>query len=159
MLEKIKQLFDRALKHDGLKVYGANAAWLFAEKIFRMAIGFTVGIYIARQLGPAQYGLLNYAISFVGIFSVIAGLGLDSIVIRELVKYPEKRNKILGSTFVMKLAGFILMLAGIGIALYFSSNDHSTNLIILVIAAGYLFQIFQTIDFYFQSQVLSNRQS
>lgn len=155
MINRAKKLIKKAWMHKGLRHYGANTVWLFAEKAVRMAIGFVVGIYVARQLGPAKYGLLNYAISYVGIFSVIAGMGLDSIVIRELVKYPEKRNKILGSTFIMKLAGFILMLTGIWIALYFSSNDHSTNMIVLVIAAGYLFQIFQTIDFYFQAQVLS----
>ncbi len=155
MIERVKKLINEAWKHKGLRHYGANSIWLFAEKAVRVVIGLVVGVYVARQLGPAKYGLLNYAIAFVGIFSVIAGLGLDSIVVRELVKYPEKRNQLLGSSFVMKLAGFILMLCGIWIGLYFSSNDHSTNLIVLVIAAGYLFQIFQTIDFYFQSQVLS----
>jgi O-antigen/teichoic acid export membrane protein len=155
MIERAKKLIEKAWTHKGLRHYGANTVWLFAEKAVRMAIGFVVGIYVARQLGPAKYGLLNYALSFVCIFSVIASLGLDQIVIRELVKYPDKRNKILGSTFVMRLAGFLLMLLGIGISLYFSSNDHSTNLIVMIIAAGYLFQIFQTIDFYFQSQVLS----
>ena len=155
MINRAKKLFEKAWTHKGLRHYGANTSWLFAEKVVRMAVGFTVGIYVARQLGPTQYGLLNYAISFVGLFSVIAGLGLDSIVIQELVKHPEKRNKLLGSTFVMKLVGFILMLAGIWLTLYFSSSNHSTNLIVLIIAAGYLFQIFQTIDFYFQSQVLS----
>ena len=155
MIERVKKLINEAWEHKGLRHYGANSIWLFAEKAVRIVIGLVVGVYVARQLGPTKYGLLNYAIAFVGIFSVIAGLGLDSIVVRELVKYPEKRNQLLGSSFVMKLAGFILMLCGIWIGLYFSSNDHSTNLIVLVIAAGYLFQIFQTIDFYFQSQVLS----
>lgn len=155
MIERIKQLISRAVNHEGLKLYGMNTSWLFMEKVFRMAVGFTVGIYVARQLGPEKYGLLNYAISFVAIFSVIAGFGLDSIVVRELVKYPDKRDRILGSTITIKLAGFILMLTGIGIALYFSSNDYLTNLMILIIAAGYLFQIFQTIEFYFQAKVLS----
>jgi len=155
IIKRAKKLIEKAWAHKGLRHYGANTSWLFAEKAVRMVIGFVVGIYVARQLGPSQYGLLNYAIAFVGIFSVIAGLGLDQIVVRELVKYPEKRNSLLGSTFVMKLAGFFLMLAGIGITLYFKNDDQATNLIILVIAAGYLFQIFQTIDVYFQSQVLS----
>ena len=155
MLSRAKKLTKKAWEHKGLRHYGANTIWLFAEKAVRMAVGFTVGIYVARQLGPSKYGLLNYAIAFVGIFSVIAGLGLDSIVVRELVKYPEKRDKILGSTLAMKFAGFILMLTGIGIALYFISADRLTNLMILIIAAGYLFQIFQTIEFYFQSRVLS----
>jgi O-antigen/teichoic acid export membrane protein len=155
MFEKIKQLVIRAVNHEGLKFYGANTSWLFSEKIFRMAVGFTVGIYVARQLGPKQYGLLNYAIAFVGIFSIIASFGLDSIVVRELVKYPEKRDKILGSTLAMKFAGFIFMLTVIWITLHFTSNNHSTDLLIIIIAAGYLFQIFQTIEFYFQSKVLS----
>jgi len=155
MIKKIKQLINRAVNHEGLKFYGANTSWLFAEKIFRMAVGFTVGIYVARQLGPTQYGLLNYAIAFVGIFSIIASFGLDSIVVRELVKHPGKRNEILGSTLAMKFAGFILMLTAIRIALHFTSNDHSIDLLIMIIAAGYLFQIFQTIEFYFQAKVLS----
>ena len=155
MIKNLKKLINRAINHKGLKLYGANTSWLFIEKLFRMAIGFTVGIYVARQLGPEKYGLLNYAISFVAIFAILGSLGLDSIVVRELVKYPEKRDKILGSTFILKLTGYILMLTGIGTGLYFSSNDYSTNLIVLVIAAGYLFQIFQTIEFYFQSKVLS----
>jgi O-antigen/teichoic acid export membrane protein len=155
MIKRAKKLIQTAWAHKGLRHYGANTTWLMAEKIFRMVVGLTVGIYVARQLGPSKYGLLNYAISFVGIFSVLVGLGLDSIVVRDLVKYPEKRDKLLGSTFIMKLIGFLLMLLGIWAALYFSSNDYSTNMIILVIAAGYLFQIFQTIDFYFQAKVFS----
>ena len=155
MIGRIKNLTNQAMAHSGLRKYGTNMSWLFAEKIFRMIIGFTVGVYVARQLGPTQYGILNYAISIVAIFSIVAGLGLDSIVVRELVKYPEKRNKILGSTFILKLAGVFIMLTGIGITLYFKNDDQTKNLIILVIAAGYLFQVFQTIDFYFQSQVLS----
>lgn len=155
MIKQAQNLIEKLWMHKGVRHYGVNTSWLFAEKIFRMAIAFTVGIYVARQLGPAQYGLLNYAISFVGIFSIAAGLGLESIVVRELVKYPEKRNKILGSTFVLKLAGFFVMLAGVWLALYLKNDNQSTNSIILVITAGYLFQIFQTIDLYFQSQVLS----
>ena len=155
MLSRAEKLIKKAWDHKGFRHYGANTIWLFAEKAVRMAVGFTVGIYVARQLGPAQYGLLNYAISFVAIFSVIASFGLDSIVVRELVKYPDQRDKILGSTITIKFTGFILMLTGIGIALYFISGDHHTNLLILIIAAGYLFQIFQTIEFYFQSKVLS----
>jgi O-antigen/teichoic acid export membrane protein len=47
------------------------------------------------------------------------------------------------------------MLSGVAIGLILSNNNSNTNLIVIVIAAGYLFQIFQTIDFYFQANVLS----
>ena len=84
-----------------------------------MAVGFTVGIYVARQLGPSKYGLLNYAISLVGIFSVVISLGLDQIVVRELVKTPENRDKLLGTTFILRVIGVILMFAGVGCGFVF----------------------------------------
>jgi O-antigen/teichoic acid export membrane protein len=155
MIKTLKKLINKAWAHKGLRHYGANTIWLFAEKAVRILVGFTVGIYVARQLGPQKYGLLNYAISLVAIFSVIAGLGLDQIVIRELVKTPENRDKLLGTTFLLKLIGVILMLLGLGAALFFTNNDINTNIIVLIIASGYLFQVFQTIDFYFQANVLS----
>jgi len=150
---RIAELLRLAIKHDGLRKYGANTIWLFAEKFFRILLGFTVGIYVARQLGPAQYGLLNYALSYVGIFSVLMNLGLDSIVVRELVKTPEKRDQLLGSTFMLKLAGFGVMLISIIISIALSDKDPQTNIIIAIIAVGYLFQTFQVLDFYYQAEV------
>ncbi|MDD4395800.1 MAG: flippase [Bacteroidales bacterium] len=155
MIERIKTLTTQAMAHSGLRKYGTNMSWLFAEKIFRMLIGFTVGIYVARQLGPEKLGLLNYAISFAAIFSCVVSLGLDQIVVRELVKQPNKRDALLGTVFMLRLAGFILMLFGVTAGLTISGNDWNTNLIVLVIAAGYLFQIFQAIEVYFQAKVLS----
>ncbi|MBN2643735.1 MAG: flippase [Victivallales bacterium] len=155
MIEKVKVLIGRAAAHNGLRVYGANTIWLFTEKFFRMLLGFTVGIYVARQLGPAQYGLLNYAISFVGIFSLVMNLGLDSIVVRELVKTPDNRDKLLGSAFMLKLGGFGIMLIGIIISIMISGGDPHGNIIVAVIAAGYIFQTFQVLDFYYQAEVKS----
>lgn len=62
-------------------------------KIVNMAGTLLVGILVARYLGPEQYGLMNYVISYVSIFSVLSTFGLDNIEIRELSRKPE--NKIL----------------------------------------------------------------
>jgi len=155
MIKHIKKLLSLAVNHPGLRKYGANMSWLFAEKMFRMIIGFTVGVYVARRLGPEKFGILNYAISFVAIFSCLISLGFDQIVVRELVKQPDRRDTLLGTVFMLRLAGFILMLFGVTAGLAISGNDWSTNLIVIVIAAGYLFQIFQAIEVYFQAKVLS----
>ena len=55
-----------------------------------MGIGLFVSVWVARYLGPQQFGLINFASAFVGIFSTIATLGLQGIVIRDIVQYPEK---------------------------------------------------------------------
>ena len=64
--------------HAGFRKYFFNTGWLFAEKVLRMAVGLFVGVWVARYLGPAQYGLLNYAGAFVGLFSAFATLGLEN---------------------------------------------------------------------------------
>jgi O-antigen/teichoic acid export membrane protein len=82
--------------------YFANTSWLFGEKILRMIVGLFVGIWVARYLGPEQFGLLSYAQSFVGLFTAIATLGLDGIVVRELVKDPSRRDELIGTAFWLK---------------------------------------------------------
>jgi len=135
--------------------YFRNTSWLFAEKILRMIVGLFVGIWIARYLGPEQFGLFSYAQSFVGLFTAIATLGLDGIVVRELVKSPEKQNELLGTSFILKLFGAIITLLVLAIAINFTSNDSYTNTLIFIIASATIFQSFNVIDFYFQAKVLS----
>ncbi len=120
-----------------------------------MAIGFTVGVYVARKLGPDNFGILNYAISFAAIFSILVNLGLEQILIRELVKRPQRRNAVMGTAFGLQATGFCLMMISVAIGVYFTHSDLNTKLIVLIISGGYLFQIFQTIDLYFQAEVLS----
>ncbi|EIF50101.1 flippase [Sulfurovum sp. AR] len=135
--------------------YFKNTSWLFAEKILRMIVGLFVGIWVARYLGPEQFGLLSYSISFVGLFTAISTLGLDGIVIRELVKDDSKRDVLLGTAFILKLMGAFCVLLFLAIAVNFTSNDHYTNMLIFIIASATIFQSLNVIDFYFQSKVLS----
>ncbi|MEM5807336.1 MAG: oligosaccharide flippase family protein [Candidatus Aenigmatarchaeota archaeon] len=72
--------------------YFANTSWFFAEKVLRMIVGLFVGVWVLRFLGTKKFGLLGYAKSFVGLFSAIATLGLDGIVVRELVKDEIRIN-------------------------------------------------------------------
>lgn len=143
------------LRHAGFRRYAANISWLMGEKILRMAVGLFVGIWVARYLGPNQFGLLNYAQSLVFLFTAISTLGLDGIVVRELVKDESRRDKLMGSVFGLKLFGSIMILPVLALAVQLTSNDAYTNLLIFIIASSAIFQSFNVIDFYFQSRVLS----
>ena len=151
MIVKLKSL----KKHQGFMKYFKNTSWLFAEKILRMVVGLFVGVWVARYLGPDKFGLFSYTQSFVGLFTAIATLGLDGIVVRELVKHPQKENELLGTAFYLKLMGAVLTLVILYIAIHFTSNDHYTNVLIFIIASATIFQSFNVIDMYFQSKVMS----
>lgn len=135
--------------------YFKNSAWMFGEQILRMVSGVFVGIWVARYLGPEQFGIFSYVTAFTALFSSIAKLGLDGIVVRNLINHPEKQDVYLGTAFWMKLIGAALTIFLIALVLPWTSNDKTTNLYIFIIAAGLIFQSFEIVDFYFQSKVLA----
>ena len=151
ILKKIVQLKH----HSEFRKYFANTSWLIGERALRIAVSLFVGIYVARYLGPERFGLLSYALSFVGIFVALATLGLDEVVVRELIKTPEQREKILGTSFLLKLVGTLLMWAAILVAIPLTKNDLQTNILIIIIAFGTVFQAFNVIDLNFQAKVKS----
>lgn len=151
MISKFKSIRN----NKGFIKYFTNTSWLLGEKILRMTVGLFIGIWVARYLGPGQFGLFSYAQSFAGLFTAIATLGLDSIIIRELVKDESKRDILLGTSFILKIIGAFLVMLILFVAINFTDNDTYTNILIYIIASSTIFQSFNVIDFYFQSKVLS----
>ena len=163
MLEGIKRtlwsiafLRDIIQKRPQLLDIAGNTGWLLADKIIRMGVGLFVGVWMARYLGPERFGLFNYAMAIVAIFSSVASLGLDSIVVRNLVVDSGTKNEILGTTFILKLlAGITVFFVTVGTINLLHPHDTIVNSLVAVIVAGTVFQAFETIDLWFQSQVQS----
>src|SRR5262249_38829571 len=131
-----------------------NTGWLLFDKIFRLGVGLVVSVWVVRFLGPDQFGLLSFSIAFASLFSVLATFGLDGIVVRDLVNNPEQSNEILGSAFALKLTGggAALLLALVFIR-FLKPGNSQLQLLVVISAAGLLFQSFDVIDFWFQSRV------
>ncbi|MCL4441720.1 MAG: flippase [Firmicutes bacterium] len=140
----------------GSKKIIANIAWLFLDKAIHMTVGLVVGVWVTRYLGPEQFGLLSYAQAYVTLFSAVASMGLDGIVVRNIVRDPGRAGVILGSAFILKIAGgvFALFLAT-GTIWIFYPEDMLTRWLVGIIAAGAIFHAFDTIDFWFQANVSS----
>jgi len=104
--------------------------------------------------GSWKFGLFSYAQSFVGLFTVIANLGLDGIGVRELVKDESRRDELIGVTFWLKILGALWALIVLAIAVNFTSNDSYTNSLVFIIASATIFQSFNVVDMYFQSKMM-----
>ena len=134
----------------------SNIGWLFADRVLRMGVGLIVTAWVARYLGPQQFGLFNYAGAFVSLFGVLATLGLDQIVVRDMVREPSCKNETLGTAFVLKLLGGILTVAiTTGTIFLLRPDEQLTHWLVGIFAAGTIFDAFNTIDFWFQLQVKS----
>jgi O-antigen/teichoic acid export membrane protein len=121
-----------------------------------MFVNLFVMTWVARYLGPKQFGIWNYALAFVGVFSSFVSFGLTGIVVRNIVRDPACKDKTLGSVFMLRVFGGILnLMLTIGVISIMHPDDNLTRWLVGIIAVGVIFQSFDTIDLWFQSQVQS----
>jgi len=142
-------------KHNGFRRYFINTGWMFLGQIFSLIVSFFIGVWIARYLGPENYGILNYAVAFVGLFGFIASLGIDSILNRELIKTPEKRDVLLGTAFKLKVVGGIAALALAVISILMSQTTLLIQFLVIIFSFNFILQAINVISIYFQSKVES----
>ncbi len=135
-----------------------NFGWQSFDKLFRMGVGVFVSVLITRYLGPDKFGIFSYALAFAGLFTTVAGLGLDRIVIREISRDASRKDAILGTAFWLKLAGgagtFLIILAAIA-----ALKPADTLVIVLtaVFGAALIFNALDVVDFWFQARIQSKQ--
>lgn len=149
-------LRDRIAHRPNLQKALANTVWLFADKILRMGVGLLVGVWIARYLGPEQFGLMNYAMAIVALFGAVASLGLNGIVVRDLVQKPETASDTLGTAFLLQIFGGFLAL-GLAVAtIAFARPDNDlAKLMVAVLGFVMVFKSTDVVRYWFESQVIS----
>jgi O-antigen/teichoic acid export membrane protein len=152
----LARLIEVLASRPGLQRILKNSAWLSTDKALRLAVGVFLAVWLARYLGPEVFGQYSYAIALVGLFSAFSTLGLESVLVREIVKTPEARNELLGSAFVLKLAGGCIgCLAAIACVFWVRPEDPTTRLLAAILAFGLVFQAADVLDLWFQSQLQS----
>lgn len=135
--------------------YFKNTGWLFMGRIGSLLIKMLVGFLVANYLGAEQNGNIQYAYSFVFLFLCIASLGIDSLLVRELVSRPSEGPSLLGTAFIMKVIGGSLMIPLCIISYWLFDSSQTPSLFILILSFSGLFQSFTVIDSYFQAKVRS----
>lgn len=117
-----------------------NFGWLAGEKILRLGVGFLVTAWVARYLGPAEFGLLSYALAVIGLLLFIPTLGLDEIVKREVLIAPETTLQVLGTTLRLRLAAGGVVLVGLLMVLLVVEPANPVESRLLLVLGGLLLQ-------------------
>ena len=134
----------------------SNLTWLSFDRALRMIGAVVVNAWLTRYLGPEQNGILNYALAFVGMFTPLGVLGMDAIVIRDIVRDPSQKGKILGTAFGLRLSGASLAVLCIFSAIMLvRPHDVTIQVLVVLSSLSLFFQTFDVIDYWFQSQIQS----
>ena len=131
MKSLLNNVFKKILNTKNKLNIAKNSAWLISGHGIKIFLGIFIGIWVARYLGPANFGKLSYVIAFIGLFAPLCRLGLDATVPKELIYIEKNQEKIIGNCFFLKLTSSILLfILAFTIICFFHSHDK----IILILA-------------------------
>lgn len=133
-----------------------NAIWIISGRIAQMLLSLFVGALSARYLGPSNYGLISYATNLFAFFTSLCTLGINSIIIKDFFDNPDEQGKAIGSAIFMRiLSSFLSCLMVIGLSFVLDYGEWDTIIVVALCSASTIFSVFDTINYWFQSQYKS----
>jgi O-antigen/teichoic acid export membrane protein len=104
LVRRAKSLLQRLRGEGGAGRTFRGFSWLVLNKVTTLLAAVIVSIPVARYLGPSDYGILIFVLSFVAIAMPVASAGLENIVTKELVQRPDDQGTIMGTVFFLRKA-------------------------------------------------------
>ena len=141
-------------KRDLASRFIGNTGWMMFKNIYSMLVSLIVGSLSARYLGPSNYGLISYASSIISFFTTVSKLGMDTVVVAEIVRKPEKEGSYLGSALVMRLITSILSFFAIwGLMLVLEPGNTLLIVVTILQAIAIVFQTTEVLYYWFQARL------
>lgn len=136
------------------KKFIGNTSWMMAQQIYSMVLSLIVGSLSARYLGPSNYGLINYGASLISFFLIISKLGLDGVIINEIVNKREKTASYLGTVLVARLCISVISIFVIqGIVYVLEPDNKLLHIVTLLQAFSIVLQSYEVFQYWFQVEL------
>jgi len=133
-----------------------NARDLIFGRIIQMVFSLVVGLLTARYLGPANYGLISYAGSYTAFFASVCTLGINSILVKELVDHPNEEGMVIGTTLFMRAISSVLSaITIILLSVIIDAGEKTTIHVVALSSIGMVFHIVETFNYWFQRRLES----
>lgn len=144
-----------------------NMAVLFVARIANMLLGFFYVMYVARYLGPANYGILSFALALTGIFGVIANFGLDPLTVREVARDKSLAGRYLANGIILKLIFGSLTFLIVSLVVNFLGYTEVTKKVVYIVTVSTIiaginnlfnsiYQAFERMEFISIEQILQS---
>lgn len=121
---------------NALQRIAKNTFSLLLSNIVAQLLGFIVIVYLARILGPGDFGKINFSIAIVIYFTLVGNLGLPLLGTREIARDISKTKYYLGNILVLRLClaliGFSLLL----LIVIFMNKPTEIKYLILIYGLG-----------------------
>ena len=133
-----------------------NFSWLVFDKFARASLNFLLFIFLARYLGPQEFGILNYLLALVFLFTSLSSLGINPVLTNILIKNKRKtNNSIISNSYILR---FFSSLFGYLIFILFIIYLHGKNVYLsysIIIGLSIIIKSYEVLFSYFESKSLS----
>ncbi len=132
----------------------SNIKWGIIEKIVKIILAFLIGALVARSLGPEGLGKISLGTAILSILNVIAGMGMQNIVVKLIVEEENKNNKIIGTAIIITTIASFFIFAILGWILFIYSNmDAELKVIVIVINSAILFRQADVLQYIYEAKI------
>lgn len=129
---------EKSLKNSGL---------YFIALVIQRALSFVLFSFFAIYLGSTNLGIYSYILSITTVFSILADLGITTVIIRDLAKDPDNIQTIFSKAFFIKiLSGLLSLIIGLGVI---TLTENNLAAIILPSALALLSMFFDSLSLFF----------
>ena len=133
-----------------------NAGWIIGGRLVNKMLSFLVSILTARYLGPSNFGLIGYVNAYVTFFASVCNLGINSVIIKNFADHPEEEGQALGTTMILRaLSSLLSAVMIVGLVALLNHGDKVTVWVAVLSSVGLLFQVFDSLKYWFQSRLQS----
>ena len=133
-----------------------NAGYLIVSKIVQMVFSLVVGLLTARYLGPSNYGLINYAGAYTAFFTSLCTLGINSVIVKEIIDHPDEEGMVLGTSLGLQAVSSLLSAVMINsIVRFVDAGETETIWVVVLASIGMLFHVLDIFRYWFQAKLES----
>lgn len=137
-----------------------NASYLGIVQLVNYVFPLITVPYVSRIIGPEGYGIINYATTFVGYFSLLIAYGFDLTGTRRIVRYleqPSQINQIVSEILTARILLFVISIFLFTLALiYFKPIQDDIGVAVIlffgciatVISPQFVFQAFEELTIF-----------
>jgi len=110
-----------------------NSLILASTEVIVKVLGIVTTVFVARYLGAEQFGFLSFAYIIVGLCLVLPDYGLGRLVTREIARRPQRANRLLWHSTVVKLSLYLPAALICVIIMMFNSDDSTRLWLVMLV--------------------------
>lgn len=159
MFKKIKVNFNHIkimLNTEISKKLIGNSSWLVSDKIITIFIGLYSTSLVSKYFGPQILGQMNYVISITSLFISVSSLGLETLMIKELVEKKRNEGEVLYSGFVLRIiVSTLIVLVCMLIIYVLEPNQSMFHILTFIYSFNILIRSFEVLEYWVQANHLA----